>query len=503
MRRTAPAVLMLALTVLWSGGCAGPDARLAAALDPILERHRDTGAVVHARVVEIDSGRVLYARHEDVPCTPASNLKLLTSAAGLDLFGSRHVLRTWLAIDGDNLLIVGSGDPGPGDYRLSAASGEVPTAMLDRWVEALRRRGVNRIDGDIVYDDSALEARQTHPTWRNFLTHWYAAPVSGLNFNDNCVDITIFPTAPGRPVRYEVMPPVRDIDVINGCLTGTPHAPTIEKQHNANIYRLGGTCQERTALKSKPVNDPGAFFADALRTRLEAGGILVRGSIRRADARAAGGAAPPPAGSVVAVHETPITDVLWRINKNSQNLFADCLCKMSGREWERRRGRLVPGSWESGARAAYDFLRRQGIDARGVVLADGSGLSRDNRVTARMLSDLLTRMFRRPDAHVFRASLSAAGVDGSLGQRMTDLKGHVFGKTGYIGGVSSTSGYVRTRRGRWLAFSFVYNDIPEKTEDDSDVKEFTRLQDEACRVLVAWPDAVPASAPATASAAGE
>ncbi len=502
MRRAAIAVGIPALSVLLLAGCAGPDARLASVLDRVLDRYRDTGAVVHARVVEIATGRVLYARNEDLPCTPASNHKLLTSAVGLDLFGSRHVFRTWLAADGDNLLIVGSGDPGPGDHRLTAAMGEAPTAVLDRWVEALRRRGATRVAGDIIYDDSALESRQTHPTWRGFLTHWYAAPVSGLNFNDNCVDITIFPTEAGKPVRFEVMPPVRDIDVINGCLTGTPHAPMIEKQHNANIYRLGGTCSERTALKSKPVNDPGAFFADALRTRLEAGGISVHGRIRRAEARA-GGAVPPPAEAVVAVHETPITDVLWRINKNSQNLFADCLCKMSGREWERRRGRLVPGSWENGARAAHDFLRRQGIDDRGVVVADGSGLSGDNKVTARMLSDLLTRMFRRPDAHVYLASLTAAGIDGSLGPRMTDLKGHVFGKTGYIGGVSSTSGYVRTRQGRWLAFSFIYNVIPEKTGDDTDVKAFTRLQDEACRVLVAWPETTAVAASATASAAGE
>ncbi len=497
---------LLALTggLLLSAGCAGlgHDPRLAARLDPVLDRLASTGAVVHARVIELPGRRELYARNIDRPCTPASNFKLLTSAAGLDMFGPKHKFATFLLLRGDDLLLVGTGDPGTGDARLARAKGGTPVTMLETWAKELQRQGIGRIRGDLVFYDGALEASpRVHPTWpEHWLLHWYAAPTAGLNFCDNSVDITVYPTEEGRPVRYEVMPPVQDIQVINECVTGTKGTPTIVKLKGGNIYRLGGTCAGQEELKSKPVEDPGAFFADALRTHLASRGILIDGRTRRAREGEPLGA--PPA-RVIAVHETPITDVLSRINKNSQNLFAECLCKLTGQAYEAKRGRTVPGSWAAGGEALRAFLRRNGIDDRALVPMDGSGLSPKNRLSTRMLTDLLAVMHARPDADVYKASLTAAGIDGSLKDRMTDLKGHVFGKTGYIGGVSSTSGYVKTRDGRWLAFSLVYNNIPEKADDDDDVSAYTKLQDEACRILVEWPalKAPPTTQPTTTTTA--
>lgn len=472
-------------------GCAAPkvggDARLAAKLDAVLGQLSSTGAVVRSRVIELPGGRELYARDADEACTPASNFKLLTTAVGLDIFGADHKVKTYLALDGDDLWVIGTGDPATGDPRLSAAAGGTPVTLLQEWVEVLQRRGVRQIKGDLVYDDSALEEEpRVHPTWRKeWLSHWYAAPTSGLNFCDNSVDITVFPTEEGKPVRYEVMPPVQNIRVINEGLTGAKDHLEIVKLSGGNVYRLSGTCTKKTALKSKPVEDPGAFFADALRSQLQARDIAVLGKIRRAKAPLGGNTLPPPE-KVIAVHETPLRDILSRINKNSQNLFAECLCKLNGQAFQFRLGRRVPGSWEDGGRALRDFLARNGVDDQALAPMDGSGLSPDNRVTARMLTDVLAVMHLRPDADVYRSSLTAAGVDGSLKDRMADLRGHVFGKTGYIGGVSSLSGYVKTLRGKWLAFSIIYNRIHSTAGDDDDVAPYTRLQDAACHFLVGW-----------------
>jgi D-alanyl-D-alanine carboxypeptidase/D-alanyl-D-alanine-endopeptidase (penicillin-binding protein 4) len=109
-------------------------------------------------------------------------------------------------------------------------------------------------------------------------------------------------------------------------------------------------------------------------------------------------------------------------------------------------------------------------------------LSRKNRVTAHIISDLFLTMFKRPDGETFRNSLCVAGEDGTLSKRMTDIAGHVFAKTGYIGGVRSLSGYVKTRENKWLVFSIIYNGI------DGDVKPYEALQDEAVHVLVDWPN---------------
>lgn len=493
MRTRSWRVYVLACLSVVLAGCAGPriahDPKLAAQLDPVLDRYADQGAVLHARVIELPGRCEIYARRTDEPCTPASNFKLLTSTAGLDMFGSKHTFKTYLALDGDDLWLIGTGDPGCGDYRLARAAGKTPISMLQEWAAALEQRGIRRIAGDLIYYDAELETSpKVHPTWpAGWLLHWYAAPTAGLNFNDNSVDITVSPTEPGKPVRYDVMPPTQGVKVINECVTADTNTPTIVKLVGGNIYKLSGGCSEKTELKSKPVDDPGAFFADALRTQLAASGISVAGRIRRSPAPL-DGVMPPPPAKVVAIHETAIQDVLSRINKNSQNLFAECLCKMTGQAYEARHGRRVPGSWENGGRALRAFLRKNGIDPRALVPVDGSGLSPRNRATTRMLTDLLAVMYSRPDRDAYMASLTVCGVDGSLKDRMPDLKGRVLGKTGYIGGVSSTSGYIRTRTGRWLAFSFVYNNIPERNDDDTDVKPYTELQDQACRILAAWPN---------------
>lgn len=456
-------------------------------LDAVLNRLDSTGAVLHANVIELPGKRVAYAQHAEKVCVPASNYKLLTSATALDLFGINHRVKTYLAMDGDDLWIIGTGDPGTGDPRIAKAVGGKPTTMFDHWCETLKQRGIRQIQGDLVYDDSAFERDiLVHPTWnKNWLRDWYAAPVAGLNFNDNCVDITIYPTQEGQIVAYDIMPPVENIRVLNECMTQNEGTPLLSKQRNKNVFRLSGGCSSKTELMSKPITDPGSFFADALRVHLKSHGVDVMGSIRRADAPL-GGTIPPPSAKIIAVHETSLSDILSRCNKNSQNLFAESLCKMAGREHEARRGNNVPGSWENGGRAIREFLRKNGIDDTALVAIDGSGISPANRVTATMMTDLLALMLSRPDGEAYRASLSAAGVDGSLRNRMPDLKKHVFAKSGYIGGTCALAGYIQTKPGTWLAFAFIFNNCPEKAHNPTDVASFTELQDEACRILMGW-----------------
>lgn len=458
----------------------GPDPVLTVRLDEILGRLDDTGAFAAARVVELPSRRELYAREADRPVTPASNMKLLPTAAALDFFGPQATFKTYLALDGSDLWVIGTGDPATGDPRLCAQRGEAVTALFDRWADALLKRGVREVRGDLVYYDGALDGEWTHGSWRDGVLHWYGAPISGLNFNDNCVDITVFPSQPGQPARYEVVPESTLIRVVNEAVTAEKHEPTIEKRPGENVYVLGGTVARREALKSKPVDDPGAFFADVLRLRLAAAGLVVRGQVRRAT-EPLGGTIPPPKEAVVAVNETPIADVLNRINTNSQNMFADALTKMLGGAYAARKGSPAAGSWSDGERAIRAFLQKNDIDDDGLVVADGSGLSPDNKVTARLISDVLAVMHRRKDGPLYRDSLAKGGVNGTLEKRFADEKGKVFAKTGYIGGVRSLSGYVHTDQGRWLAFAILYNKIP------GNVKPFEDLQDEAVKLLVRGP----------------
>ena len=125
-----------------------------------------------------------------------------------------------------------------------------------------------------------------------------------------------------------------------------------------------------------------------------------------------------------------------------------------------------PGSWEGRRRGGPRVPQANNIDDSKLVVADGSGLSRENRVTARIQSDLLALMSKHQEAAAFRESLAVGGKDGTIGKRMKDLAGRVFAKTGYIGGVRSLSGYVpSTNSGhQWLVFSIIYNKIDGKRE---------------------------------------
>ena len=482
---------------------------LAEALDRTLGARAGTGATYVARVVDLSTGRELYAHRPDAPAIPASNMKLLVTAAALGTWGAEHTFDTHFALSGDDLVIVGTGDPALGDPTLAAEAGGHPTDPLDRVADALAERGITTIVGDVVYYQNAFDDARVHPSWdADDLVHWYAAPVSGLAMNDNCIDVTVHPTEPGRPVRAETVPPIQNYALVNAMVTagdandsgpadGVPatapaskpaddESPDIAKRPGEMTYVLTGALEEETELKSKPVDDPGAFLADALRTRLAARGIAVAGTLRESpgvpDGFDPATLAPLPGGpDDLYTHRSTMADVLRRVNTNSQNLFAEMLCKGLGRAAmvaDGKSGDDARGSWAGGEDAVRRYLDDHGVDVSDVSVADGSGLSRGNKVTARAVTDVLALTHASPDAAVWRQSLTVAGETGTIGRRMKDVAGRVIGKTGYIGGVRSLSGYALRDDGRPVAFCFIYNGIK------GSVGPYEELQDDACRILL-------------------
>jgi D-alanyl-D-alanine carboxypeptidase/D-alanyl-D-alanine-endopeptidase (penicillin-binding protein 4) len=487
-------VAVLALSAVGCQSSAQPtassrttQAQLGKGLDAILSAHH-TQARYTCRVLELPSGRELFAHDADTPYMPASNLKLFTSAAALDRFGPDHKLKTYLAYDGINLWVIGTGDPACGDPKIAGKDNQAVTLMFDEWADVLKQKGLTDIKGGVYYYDRVFDDQLVHPSWsKSFAGDWYAAPVSGLNFNDNCVDLTLHPTADGQPMRYEIVPAIKNIEIVNKTRTvATTRPASIDRMQAANVFTLGGGATAKTNVESKAIVDPGAFFADAFRTHLASKGVAVAGPTRRALELPKGYALDPHTGAikgdVLATHETPFTTALNRLNKNSQNLFAEAFAKMSGRDYAwQTKYEDVPGSWALGTEAAQAFLKSHGVDAPAVKLVDGSGLSRDNRVTARAVSDLLLAMSTHKYRQPFHDSLPIAGVDGTIGKRMKDIQGKVYAKTGYIGGVRALSGYAHTDGGKTLAFTIIYNDIP------GNIAPFEALQDEACRYLVSYP----------------
>jgi len=480
--RRAPVLLAVALSVL-----AAPDDGAAAAksfvagVDAILARNKQQRVLAGVRIVELPEGGVLYERNADRAFKPASNMKLVTSAAAIDMLGMDFVYRTVLARRGDDLLIVGSGDPATGDPRLADEAGKPITDVFHRWAEALRAAGVTEVPGCLLFDDSIFEAERTHPSWKpGELDSWFAAPVGGLNFNDNCIDTEVRPSGkPGQPAVVTLTPRTESVRLENRCISGGKGTPLIRRKPGQDVLVLTGRCPKPMKVAPVAVHDPGMLFASACRMALVASGIKMGRDLRRVRIRAADGSLPAD-WSVVATHTSRMPDVLARCNKRSQNLFAECLLKTLGCRHGLAAGHVggPVGSWTTGRAAIRRFLVKIGLSPHECVIDDGSGLSHDNRLSPAHLTDVLRYMYGHPQRDAFITSLAISGQDGTIKRRLTDLPGQVHAKTGYVSGVRTLSGYVSDRSGKaWVCFAILFNGIRGGTNP------YKMMQDDIVRLI--------------------
>ena len=427
-------------------------------LSEILNRKADTGAIVAARVIDLDTGEEIYAQNIDRPTTPASNMKLTVTAASLDFFGADAEFKTDFAIsNAGDLYVIGHGDPGLGDDEIEAKYGRTPYAPIDAWADELIAMEKTSFPGNIYYVDDAFDAEVTHPTWKGELNEWYAAPITGLNYNDNCVDAIATPDKAGGPPHMQFIPETSNtITVKNEATSKADGKNDVEwdRDQLQNVYTITGNATKVTKFGSRPVTDPGAMFADAIQTRFAKKGITINGQVKRAMTSDV-----PADATKLTPAMTKLSDVLWRILKPSQNTLADAIAKKLGLESSLNTNH-EPGSWHGADLAFREFCKKSNIDTSALVFADGSGLSVDNRVTIRMISDLLVTMSKRKDFDLWRASLPNAGVDGTMKDRLKDVPNRVFAKTGFISHVRSLSGYAKSDSGKWYVFSIIYNEIP-------------------------------------------
>jgi len=454
----------------------------AAKLRSLLTRLPHAEAAAGACVIEPNSGKVLFEHHADTPMTPASTMKVLTMATGLHVLGAGFSFRTVCAIDGDRLVVIGDGDPGLGDPKLCKARGETVTTVLVRWAKALSARGVTDLADGLVIDESIFDDVFVHPSWqKEDLQKWYAAPVGGLNINDNCVDITVWPDErAGAPVRWSVSPPNDLVRIVNKCTSGVAGKAILHHPHDTFEYHISGQCSKRWPFAPVSFPDPGLLLAGALRRTFADHGVSIANAPVRTRVRTPDGQLPNTL-EVVGDHQTPLADVFLRIGKDSENLFAECLLKRTGYQWARRaKTSDSVGSWDTGARAVLDTLECAGIDVTALVVADGSGLSRKNRCTARQLVETLVWVHRRADGVLLRQSLSVCGTDGSLRQSMQDLKGRIVAKTGTMKGVRALAGYVQATANREYAFAILFNGYSGSSSP------YKQIQHRFCQILASW-----------------
>lgn len=419
--------------------------------DPLL-----AASNVGVKVVSLSNGRVIYENDADKLYHPASTMKLISAAAALVKLGPNYRFHTTLFADGvedgnviGNLYLQGRGDP------------RFESGDLEDLAEKLAAMGVISVDGDIVVDESYFDdiRRGRGWMWDDGPIGGYYSHLSALTINHNGVRVRV---SPGRniddPVDVHLEPPTRYMKIVNEAATVTASDATrlsIKRQWKpveANVLTIRGSMEIGQADVNRQVDvvDPALYCGTLLKEKLEQKGIMFRGSIRH-------GVVPERALKIANHVSVPLSRILWGMNKSSDNLTAELILKTIGAELKG-----TPGTAQKGIAAIGEFLSEIGLDNSRYTIADGSGVSRYNLVTASSLTNLLSYMFSNfammPE---YLASLPIAGVDGTLKRRMKDMRarGVLRAKTGTMRGVSTLAGYTMTADGEILAFAVLISNF--------------------------------------------
>jgi len=423
---------------------------------PILSR-----ALMAVHVVSLRDGRTVYELNADKLVMPASNMKLITIAVAADRLGWDYRYRTTLEAAGTihdgvlhgDLIVTGSGDPSIG------SSDQRDGPLFLEWADALVRAGIMRVEGRIVGDDNAFDDEGLGAGWAwDYLTAGYAAPTGALSYNENVVVLRVFPgTSAGEPASISSGPPGADLEITNLVTTaGTGSALNIELTRapgsSSLIVRGAIAAGSPPVVRTMTIQNPTRFFVEGFRAALASRGIAVSGGAWDID-----DIDPIPATRRIPVAEhvsEPLSTLAGYAMKVSQNFYGETFFKTLGRS----PGAI--GTAEAGRQAVRATLEAWGVPTDGLVMYDGSGLSRYNYVTGRTLTAVLQHVWaderlRGP----FLAELPVGGHDGTLEARMKDavLDRRVQAKTGSINNVRALSGFLDTSRGEKLAFVMIAN----------------------------------------------
>jgi D-alanyl-D-alanine carboxypeptidase/D-alanyl-D-alanine-endopeptidase (penicillin-binding protein 4) len=446
-------VAIAALLLSSFPAAAQPDGDLPAALRAVIDGSPLTAARTGIFVASVESGEAVFSRDPDALLNPASNVKLVTTAAALARLGPEFRFSTELLVDkfperGEvkTLYVRGKGDPSLVTERLWALAGD------------LFHLGLRRV-GEVVLDDGYFDGERFGPGFdQEDGDRAYLAPAGALSLNFNAVEVHVTPAErTGQRPTVELEPASPFFVVDNRTVTAAPSGRarvvvTTQMERGRERVVVAG----RVPVGSRPhvvwrrIDEPALYFGHTLKALLELRGIKV-GRIRS-------GRAPDSARLYYVSQSDALAEIVRRLNKTSNNFTAEQMLKTLGAEVKGQ-----PGTWAKGVDAAEDVLAEMGIPRGSYVMRNGSGLNDTNRFSARQLVTLLRGMWARftlqPE---YLVSLPVAARDGTIRWRMegTPAAGRLRAKTGTLDGVVALSGYVQNAAGKVLAFAILVNDSP-------------------------------------------
>jgi D-alanyl-D-alanine carboxypeptidase/D-alanyl-D-alanine-endopeptidase (penicillin-binding protein 4) len=475
------------------------DAQLARLIDQAIDQSEFSSARWGLIVISRNDGRTLYARNADKLFTPASNMKIYTTAVALDLLGANYQWRTSVyaasqpdangVLNGD-LTLYGRGAP-----DLLSRPRKDETASLVRLADELYQRGVRHIGGNVIGDESYFRADPLGDGWEWNDVQWYfGAEPSALTIDDNEVDVQVAPSNnPNDPPVVKLSNAQDYVHLSSNMATvkrGEQMTIGIHRGLSDNEVRVWGECPlgSRGFSARLSIHDPARRAARLFMDALKARGIIVDGAVHTRDFRASASERfdPSRAAELAYVSSQPLGEIVRATNKESINLNAELILRTLGRE----RGEIAPdtdphktherGDDEAGLAVIRLWLNRANVPANNLALHDGSGLSRLDLVTPEATARLLLAISKTASASVFQESLPIAGRNGTLNGRLRTFKDRVSAKTGSLTYDNALSGFLAAADGEALVFSIMCNDQTSRASS-------IRLIDEIVAILANYP----------------
>jgi D-alanyl-D-alanine carboxypeptidase/D-alanyl-D-alanine-endopeptidase (penicillin-binding protein 4) len=466
----------------------------------VLAKPELSSAMVGIKVVSLDTGRVLFEENATKLLRPASNMKLYTVAAALDRLSPDYRFSTSVyaptrpdaagVVHGD-LIIYGRGDPSiaarfnSGDYFKG----------IDDLATRIVAAGVKRVEGDIVGDESYFVGPKYGSGWNwEDLTWYYGAEITPLTANDNALDLFVKPgPAIGQPALITTGPPDPLLTIINKVTTsakGIRREISIHRGLNENTITITGSIplEDRGYTGGVGISHPALLFVYMLRSSLAQKGVTITGASKISGAtpqptvitgvpisgqNGSSTSSSPIQNEIATLQSPPFSVIAAQTLKPSQNLYTELILRTLGKVTPppapATTSNLTQTSEELGLEAVKSFLKTVGLRPEALVLDDGSGLSRNDMITAEASVQLLTFMSKHRHATVFRDALPIGGVDGTLRNRFkgTPAENNVRAKTGSLSSAASLGGYLTTAGGEKLAFSIMVNNYPRDLDPRS------------------------------------
>jgi len=462
-------ILSIILILLFSCAIAQKK-QLATVLDEFKTDPKLKNASISFVAIDIDSGKVIAQLNPDLSVSPASTLKLFSTATVLELYGDTYRYETQLQYDGTidkatrilhgNIYIKGSGDPALGsDYFPDYYN----PFFIDTWVEKIKQLGIDSING-LIIGDAQIYSDNILPRMREWeaMANYYGAGACGLNIYDNIYRVTFrSPAETGKLTEIKkIEPPQPDIlfdnrvlssedDSDNAYIFGAPYS------NYRTIYGTIPKAKNEFTIKGA-ISDPALFTAYELSKRLFLAGVKLDttkiSTIRHL--KLSGKNTENQRFTIHSTFSPTLSELINRTNKISFNLYAEHFINHVGLKTYNY------GDAETGANAVVDFWKSKGMDTDGLFIRDGSGLARANMVTANQMVYLLSYMKTKSIyAETFYESLPVAGESGTMRNvcKGTVAAGNLRAKSGSIDKVRTYTGYVITRSKRFVAFALLVN----------------------------------------------